>query len=242
VTNIWPSDGAAGAARPKQKRGSSETPPAGLTGQPGALSSSRMRYLVGVLAILVSGAVAAPLPTAAPGDLDNMQPIQGPAKGSKAGALDRLFESLREAQSPEIAWGIEQVIWSIWLRAGSDEADQLIALSIEAMNARDNALARSHLDKVVALEPAYAEGWNKRATVYYIEGDYGRSLADIRRVLELEPRHFGALSGLGLILEKSGSKEKALEAFRRALAVHPQMPAIRQRVEALSLEVEGVDL
>ncbi|MBA3520594.1 MAG: tetratricopeptide repeat protein, partial [Rhizobiales bacterium] len=118
----------------------------------------------------------------------------------------------------------------------------LMALSAQAMNARNFALARSHLDAIVALEPDFAEGWNKRATVHFLEGDYASSIADIRRVLSLEPRHFGALSGLGMILQNIGRKEEALEAFRRALAVHPQMPAIRQRVEALSLEVEGVDL
>jgi tetratricopeptide (TPR) repeat protein len=110
------------------------------------------------------------------------------------------------------------------------------------MNAQDLATARSHLDTLVALEPDFAEAWNKRATVYFYQGEYERSLADISRVLALEPRHFGALNGLGMIFERTGRKAEALEAFRNALAIHPQMPAIQQRVDMLSRELEGVDL
>ncbi len=163
-------------------------------------------------------------------------------EAGRAAALERLFESLREAGSPEVGRGIEQLIWSIWLTAGGDEADRLMALSIEAMNARDLAAARTHLDALIALDPDYSEGWNKRATVHFLEGDFARSLADIERTLELEPRHFGALSGLGMILDRMNEKAGALKAFRDALAVHPQMPAVRSRVEALSIEVEGRDL
>jgi Tfp pilus assembly protein PilF len=117
-----------------------------------------------------------------------------------------------------------------------------MALSVEAMNARDLATARRHLDVLIAIEPNYAEGWNKRATVFFMEGDFAASLADIRRTLEIEPRHFGALSGLGMILERMDQKAGALKAFRDALAIHPQMPAVRSRVEALSAEVEGTEL
>jgi Flp pilus assembly protein TadD len=172
-------------------------------------------------------------------------PNATPGKESAAhrdAALDRLFESLREAGSPEAAHGIEQLIWTIWLNAGDDEADDLMRLSVEAMSSQDFALARTRLDALIARDPTLAEGWNKRATVHFLEGDYARSLADIERVLQLEPRHFGALSGLGMILERIGEKEGALKAFRRALAVHPQMPAVRQRVDALAEEVEGPEL
>jgi tetratricopeptide (TPR) repeat protein len=161
---------------------------------------------------------------------------------AREAALHRLFESLREAASPELARGIEQVIWSIWLEAGGAEVDRLMALSVQAMNAQDYPAARSYLDKIVVLEPDFAEGWNKRATVHFLEGDYDRSLSDIRRVLLLEPRHFGALSGLGLILEQTGRKAEALEAFRRALDIHPQMPGIQMRAEALAREIEGIDM
>ena len=170
------------------------------------------------------------------------EPAQEGQSGNIAAALDRLFDSLREAHSPEVARGIEQLIWSIWLDAGSEEADRLIDLATSAMSAGDYPRARSHLDAIIAAEPDFAEAWNKRATVHFLEGDYGRSLEDIRQVLALEPRHFGALSGLGQIFELTGRKKEALEAFRRTLAVHPQLPVIRQRVEILAREVEGREL
>jgi tetratricopeptide (TPR) repeat protein len=193
------------------------------------------------VALLPALALGAPGHLAHAAEVQQVQDID-PGEATRAAALDRLFEALREAASPEIGRGVEQLIWSIWLTAGGDEADRLMALSVEAMNARDLATARRHLDVLIAIEPDYAEGWNKRATVFFMEGDFAASLADIRRTLELEPRHFGALSGLGMILERMDQKAGALKAFRDALAIHPQMPAVRSRVEALSAEVEGTEL
>jgi tetratricopeptide (TPR) repeat protein len=196
---------------------------------------------VGLIMIAAAASAAAQAQSAAPAN--PAQPTGEERNNTaSAGALDRLFESLREAASPEMARGIEQVIWSIWLRSGNEEVDRLVGAAILAMGAQDYPAARSHLDQVVALKPDFAEGWNKRATVHFLEGDYARSLEDIRRVLALEPRHFGALSGLGQILERTGRKGDALEAFRRALEIHPQMPAVQQRVEALSSQIEGQDL
>ena len=160
----------------------------------------------------------------------------------RAAALDRLFESLSEASSFEIGRGIEQLIWAIWLNAGGPEADRLMALSVDAMSRYDYPRALDHLDQIVELEPDLAEGWNKRATVYFLVGDYERSLSDIDRTLALEARHFGALSGRGMILDSLGRKEEALAAFREALTIHPQMPAVQGRVDVLSEEVEGVEL
>jgi len=95
------------------------------------------------------------------------------------------------------------------------------------------------LDQVVLLKPDFAEGWNKRATVYYLIDDYGSSLADIRRTLALEPRHFGALSGLGFILDETGQKEQAIAVFRKALAINPQLDRIKEAVERLEKETAG---
>ncbi|MGH6892472.1 MAG: tetratricopeptide repeat protein, partial [Dongiaceae bacterium] len=94
-------------------------------------------------------------------------------------------------------------------------------------------------DKMIEVAPDFSEGWNKRATVLYLIGEYGRSRADVAKTLELEPRHFGALSGLGLIYIAEGDDEKALEAFRRALTVNPTMPGPQRWVEELKAKVEG---
>ena len=111
--------------------------------------------------------------------------------------------------------------------------------SIKAMQEKNFPLALELLNEVVILKPDFAEGWNKRATVYYLIDEYALSLADIRHVLALEPRHFGALSGLGLILKETGDKKHALDAFRKALAVHPYLTNARKVMEELQIEVEG---
>jgi len=160
----------------------------------------------------------------------------------RAGALDNLFEMLLAANSAEAAQQIDQVIWALWLQSGNDEADRLMSLAIVAMQIGDFPLAREHLDAAIALEPDFSEAWNKRATVYFLEGDYAHSLEDIDVVLNLEPRHFGALSGLGMILERLDRKEDALSAYRRVLKIHPQLPGVQAKVQELAVEVEGIEL
>ena len=98
------------------------------------------------------------------------------------------------------------------------------------------------LDAVIALKPDYTEGWNRRATLYYMKKDFGHALADIHEVLVLEPRHFGALSGLGLILQEIGDEKHALAAYRRALAIDPHLEHIGDVVNSLREKVEGRDI
>lgn len=187
--------------------------------------------------------IAEPLPAEQP-ELDRTQsdsPETDPARRREA-ALTRLFESLAEAGSPEMAHGIEQLIWTIWLQTDNERAKAFMSIALQSMNEQDFSSARLFLDRTIEVDPGFAEAWNKRATLSFIEGDYASSLADIARVLELEPRHFGALNGLGMIMERAGRKKEALAAFRRALAIYPQMTLIQERVEALSREVEGPEL
>jgi tetratricopeptide (TPR) repeat protein len=153
--------------------------------------------------------------------------------------LDSLFERLHTAPDERTAQLLEEAVWQIWLRSGSDTVDVLMQQSIKAMNERETQSALEILDAVVALAPDYAEGWNKRATVLFLLDRYSESMRDIVRVLELEPRHFGALSGIGLIHRALGDKEKALAAFRQALEIHPFLPGARKAIEELSEEVEG---
>jgi len=111
-----------------------------------------------------------------------------------------------------------------------------------AIEARDTDLAIKLLDAIVKIKPDYIEGWNRRATLHYMKKDYGRSIADIREVLKREPRHFGALSGLGLILQDIGDDKQALEVYRRALAVYPRLQRIPDLVKTLQEKVEGRDI
>ena len=108
--------------------------------------------------------------------------------------------------------------------------------SIRAMTAKDYPLALDYLDRITTLKPDFAEGWNKRATVYFLLEDYAKSIADIQKTLALEPRHFGALSGLGMILSSLGEKLRAIDAYKQALAVDPHLDKVREAMEALEKE------
>ncbi len=108
-----------------------------------------------------------------------------------------------------------------------------------SMQARQYPLALSLLDKLVAVEPDWAEAWNQRATTRFLTGDMDGAMADIERAIKLEPRHFGALVGMGMILQRAGLEKSALEIFKKALEIYPLAPDIQKLVEKLTLEVEG---
>jgi tetratricopeptide (TPR) repeat protein len=153
---------------------------------------------------------------------------------------DELFARLAAAdgEGPQ-AKRLEQEILRRFHRSGSETVDLLFARALEAMNAQETALTLDLLDEVILLRPDFAEAWNKRATVHYLARDYGRSLADIRETLALEPRHFGALAGLGMILETLDRKEEALRALHRALDLNPQLDSVRESAESLEKELSG---
>lgn len=153
-----------------------------------------------------------------------------------------LFEALKIAPDGSTAKSIEERIWALWFVAGGDTANLLMTRVKTAVDEEDLNLAIKLLDAIIELKPDYLEAWNRRATVYFMKKDYGRSLDDIRQVLAREPRHFGALSGLGLIMQELGEEKRALEMFRRALAVHPHLPKIPDLVKGLTEKVEGRDI
>ncbi len=152
--------------------------------------------------------------------------------------LEPLFEQLLTVDDRSVIVAAERQIWGIWHESGSDTIDLLMQSGIQAMNRGDHKDAVEQFTAVVEIAPNFAEGWNKRATAYYLAGDYDASVTDIARTLELEPRHFGALSGLGLIYDAIDQPEGALKAYRRALAVHPHLQHPRRRVEALKKELK----
>jgi tetratricopeptide (TPR) repeat protein len=176
------------------------------------------------------------------------QPVEPPAKlprpqrGDRIQNLDFLFGALKVAPDAETAKAIEERIWALWFVSGSDTADLLMTRVKGAMEAKDIDLAVELLDAIVELKPDYVEAWNRRATIFFMKKDYGRALADIRQVLAREPRHFGALSGLGLIMQELGDEKRALDVFRRALAVNPHLERIPDVVKVLTEKVEGRDI
>lgn len=157
----------------------------------------------------------------------------GLAAGQKDMRLGPLFERLKGVSSPGEAQVVEMLIWQIWTEAGDPATDSLMQLGLAAMQNGDLPGALSLFDAVTSRAPEFAEGWNKRATVFYMMGAYDRSAEDVARVLALEPRHFGALSGLGLINLQREREDAAIAAFEQALKVNPHMPGVRENLEQL---------
>jgi tetratricopeptide (TPR) repeat protein len=156
--------------------------------------------------------------------------------------LETLFKRLAAASDPDEAKIVAAAIQHIWARSQSDTADLLMDRASAAMMARQYPLALELFNKIVALQPTWAEAWNKRATLRFLADDLDGSMADIKEVLKLEPRHFGALAGMGMILHKEGYDKGALAVFRKALAIYPQQPDMQTTVDKLALEVEGRDI
>jgi tetratricopeptide (TPR) repeat protein len=155
--------------------------------------------------------------------------------------LDGLFERLKTANEGE-AGRIETEIWIEWSKSGSPALDLLLQRGRDAMDLGDYAAAIEHFSAIIDQDPDFAEAWNARATAFYMAGEFGPSVADIGHVLTLNPRHFGALSGLALILEETGKPERALEVYRAAKAIHPHMQGAAEAIERLEKQAEGQEL
>jgi tetratricopeptide (TPR) repeat protein len=167
----------------------------------------------------LSPATAAAVP-AAPDAAAQISP------SAKAAELDSLFAALKSVSDESDARVIETRIQDLWLDSGDVEVDRLMDCAIAAVNAGAYTLAIGYRDSIVLRAPDYAEGWNKRATVYWLMGSddhsfYVKSLADVDRTLKLEPRHWGALAGRGMIMRDLGEDKQAVAAFRQSLAIDP---------------------
>jgi tetratricopeptide (TPR) repeat protein len=217
----------------------------------------RWRFtLIGVAAVVLAAAPAcgpawAQAPDAAPKIAPKETPkawAEPPAKlphaqkGDPTRNLDFLFEALKIAPDEATAKAIEQRIWALWFVSPSDTANLLMSRVRVAVETKDLDLALKLLTALIKIRPDYVEAWNRRATIYFLKNDYGKSIADIREVLKREPRHFGALSGLGVILQEIGDDKHALEVFRRAVEVYPRIERIPELVKTLKEKVEGRDI
>ena len=136
----------------------------------------------------------------------------------------------------------ENNILALWLESGSDTVDLLMSWSLKAIEDKDYGLALDFLDRIVTMRPDYAEGWNKRATVFYLTDDYSQSIADIKRALIIEPRHFGALSGLGSILHEIGDDKTAIEVYDQALALDPYLDNVKKALGEIHKDTDGKDI
>ena len=199
------------------------------------------RFLVFALAAVLGTALVSPPPAGAePGSW-----VDPPAKMPRVAPRDRvrnlefLFGALKAAPDETSAKAIEDRIWALWFQSASPTATLLMDRVKTAVEAQDSDLALKLLDSIVQIKPDYVEAWNRRATLYFNKKDFSRAIADIRQVLALEPRHFGAMAGLGFILQEIGNEKQALEVFRRALAIHPRLQRVPDIVKTLTEKVEG---
>jgi tetratricopeptide (TPR) repeat protein len=207
----------------------------------------RQRFFGWLAAGLMAAACVLPA-TAETVDPEPLKPVEPPSSlpraqhGDKTHNLDRLFAALKVAPDDESAKYIENRIWAIWLASSSDTANLLMGRAKTAADKKEFDLAIRLLNAIIDIRPDFTEAWNRRATVYYTKKEFGRALADIHEVLAREPRHFGALSGLGIILQEMGDEKHALDAFRRALTIHPHLERVPELVKKLSEKIEGRDI
>lgn len=156
--------------------------------------------------------------------------------------LDDLFDRLGKTKDESEAQGIAGAIQRVWSRSGSDTADIIMERTAKLIGQKDWKLAEEMLDRLVDIEPQWAEAWNRRATVRFFQRDTSGAMEDLAHVLHLEPRHFTALVGLGAILERNEQNAQALRVFRRVLEINPQLDDIRKKVDKLSIDVEGREI
>lgn len=154
-------------------------------------------------------------------------------------SADDLYRRLKNARSAGVANRVAAEIQMRWLQSGSDTVDLLMQRAMAAIAAKDVALAQDLLDSVITLKPDYAEAWNQRAVLHFGQREFDAAIEDVDVVLRLEPRHYGALVGLATILGEYGYKERALDAYRRALALHPFLKDVAKKIDELAIEVEG---
>ena len=197
-----------------------------LGGARSVIHDLRMRRYLGAL-LLATGLMLGPLGMAcAPANQDDPR-------------LDDLFARLKATDDPAEVQQLNDQIWFIWLDSGREEID---ALMLEGRRFVERGVLHSALGNfgfIIKLDPDYAEAWHRRASVHYRMGNFTSSIEDIERTLALEPRHFGALAGLGLIYLELGQERAALEALERALEVNPHLSGTRFKVEELKEKLHG---
>lgn len=162
-----------------------------------------------------------------------------PIPPNRESLLAELYTHLGKAHDATEAAPIAEAIEGLWLQSGSDTIGVLMGRSAKAINEKKNELAMQFLDAVVELAPDYAEGWNRRAYVQFLQNNYEGAVGDLRRALALEPNHFKALEGLARILRETGQKKAALKAYKEILKINPYLEGAKEAADELSTEVEG---
>ena len=187
-----------------------------------------------------------PAPSPAPNKQDREDLLGGepslPDAASRAAALDSLYDKLASARDAKAAKPIMEAIEQAWRTSGSDTVDLLMSRVDAFVLSAQLDLAAEVLDAVTDIAPDDAEAWYQRAIVSFMQKDSRRALGELRRALSIDPRHYKAMRDLGMVLQQSGDKKGALEAYRQALKVNPFLEQARRAVDELVPDVEGQDI
>jgi tetratricopeptide (TPR) repeat protein len=213
-----------------------------------------MRFLYLSSALILAGLLASCGNPKAPGDAAKKPTAEQQAAAlagasaktegeKKEGNLSQeLLDKLAASKSDEEAASLEEEVWDAWLVSGSATVDVLMKRGLEAQENEDVDGARDMFDRVIIIKPEYAEGWNRRALLFFNDKQYDEAVADLESALTYEPRHFGAWIGLGMIFESIDKPEAALRAYEKALAIHPHAAAAVSGEKRLKRAVEGMPL
>lgn len=203
------------------------------------MSNVAARCLVAAFAALCSAAVCAEFPASRAEALKNLDDAAAEQRAhavvwfaqNGGPADDKLLLPHLGDEDPIVRELAEQGMWVLWARSGDKAVDALMTKGAEQMQAHDFAASVATYSEVIRRKPAFAEGWNKRATARFLAGDFKRSLADCDEVMKRNPYHFGALSGYGQIYFELRQYDKAIEYWRRALKVNPNLESLNQNIE-----------
>jgi tetratricopeptide (TPR) repeat protein len=156
--------------------------------------------------------------------------------------LAHLYEQLAASKDAAAAQPVMAAIEELWLKSGSDTADLLLSRAARFIGEADLDLSLKILDALVDIAPDNAEAWRERAKAHALKQDFADALSDLRRALNIDPKHYVAINDLGLVLEHLGARKEALDAYRKALEVNPYLEETKRAVDALRREVEGQDI
>lgn len=159
-----------------------------------------------------------------------------------AAPTDEMFARLKAASEEAEAADVAADIWATWMESGSPTVDLLMERAGIALENDDTETARELLDRVILIKPDFPEAWHRRAGLFLADENYPEAFRDLNEALKLEPRHFGAWLGMGVMLETLGGEKEALESYREALAIYPLMPQARSAAQRLAKQAEGTEL
>src|SRR5258708_7335862 len=214
--------------------------PVNLTGMSSRFACLAISALFATSVMASAVAQVLPAPNAAQHDglLRPPEELPNIPKGERSRTVDFLFGALKVAPDDASAKEIENRIWSLWTEANNETTNLLMSRAKKAADDKDYDLAIRMLSSIIEIKPEFTEAWNRRATIYFLKKDYTNSMADIAKVLAREPRHFGALSGLGLIMQDVGDDKHALDAYRKAVEVYPRLKGMDEKIKTLQEKVD----